>query len=200
MSRARQTFIVLALLAVPGSAFAHTAIKGANNFFNGFLHPVVVPAHLLLLIAVGLFFGQQKLKEIHMPLMVFLLSTMSGLVATTVSRAYQVEDIILAGAAIVGLLIAIAHPIKLFWISTVGAVAGFLLGFDSMQDTLFGVQKYVGLFGSAVGIYCFSLYPMLIADYFKKKPWQKIGIRVIGSWIAASALLVLALSMSAARL
>jgi F0F1-type ATP synthase assembly protein I len=34
---------------------------------------------------------------------------------------------------------------------------------------------------------------MGFADYFNKKPWQLIGLRVLGSWLAASALMVLAL-------
>ena len=48
----------------------------------------------------------------------------------------------------------------------------------------------------AWGIYLLLLYPIALADYFNKKAWQKIGIRIIGPWVAASSLLVLTLSLS----
>lgn len=35
-----------------------------------------------------------------------------------------------------------------------------------------------------------------IADVFSKKPWQRVGLRILGSWLAASSLLVLALTAS----
>lgn len=67
---------------------------------------------------------------------------------------------------------------------------------DSGQETLSDKEKLVSLFGSGVGIYLLLLYPIALADYFNKKAWQKIGIRIIGSWVAASSLLVLTLSLS----
>jgi len=36
---------------------------------------------------------------------------------------------------------------------------------------------------------------MILAEYLQKKSWGKIGIRILGSWIAASAILVLALAL-----
>jgi urease accessory protein len=185
---------------VPGLAFAHTPISGINNFYNGLLHPVLVPAHLLLLIAAGLFFGQQGTKENHAALLVYLAAIASGLVAAWFSPGAQVEDVILAIAMAIGLLIAISPRVSLYWCSVIAAVTGFFLGFDSTQEFLFGKEKFIALFGSGVGIYFFSLFPMGLADYFRKKPWQKIGVRVIGSWLAASSLLVLALSFSSLRL
>jgi hydrogenase/urease accessory protein HupE len=189
-------FFLCCLSALPTIAFAHTPIKGINNFYNGLLHPVLVPAQLLLLIAVGLFFGQQGPKENQAALMTYLAATALGLFAAWFSTGVQIEVIILASAATLGLLIALSLRVSLYWRLLIGAAAGFVLGLDSAQETLFGKDRFVALFGSGVGIYFFSLYPMGFADYFQKRPWQKIGVRVIGSWLAASSLLVLALSLS----
>jgi hypothetical protein len=71
---------------------------------------------------------------------------------------------------------------------------------DSAQDALSGKEKLVSLLGSGLALYLLFLYPMALADVFNKKPWQMIGVRVIGSWIAASSLLVLALSYSFASM
>jgi len=38
---------------------------------------------------------------------------------------------------------------------------------------------------------------MVFADWFGKRSWQRIGLRVLGSWAAASSLLVLSLAFAA---
>lgn len=188
------------LLLVPDLASAHTPIKGINNFFNGALHTVLEPSHLLLFIAVGLFFGQQRLTELEWVLKLTLAAVISGLVAAWyIADGAFVGYIILACAAIIGLLIAASPRIPVFLYAIIGVIAGFTLGLDSAMDSLTGKEKFLGLFGTAVGIYFFSIYPIVISDYCSRKTWQKIGVRVVGSWIAASAFLVLALSVSSTR-
>jgi len=106
------------------------------------------------------------------------------------------EIFFLSGAAIIGLLIASNLSIGYYLCAAIAALIGLFIGIDSAQETLSGTVKLVTLFGSGVGIYLSFLYSMGFADYFNKKPWQKIGVRVIGSWIAASSLLVITLSYS----
>jgi len=183
------------LLAFSDTALAHTPIAGIGNFYNGLLHPVLVPAHLLLLIAVGLFFGQQGLKKVESALGVFVAATLCGLIVAGFSIGPEVELLILILAAAIGLLVAAKPRLGLFWSLLVGALAGFSLGIDSAQETLTGKEKLVSLFGSGVAIYLLLLYPMSLAAYFSNKGWQKVGVRIVGSWIAASAFLVLALSL-----
>lgn len=184
------------LLFTPGLAVAHMPIKGINNFYNGLIHPVLVPSHLLLLIAMGLFFGQQGPKENQKALVVFLIATIVGLIVAWFSIGVDMEMFLLSGSAAIGLLVAISPAAGLFWCSIIVALVGLSVGMDSAQETLSGKEKFLSLFGSGVGIYLLFLYPMAFADYFNKKTWQKIGVRVVGSWVAASSLLVLALSLS----
>jgi urease accessory protein len=185
-----------ALLAAPGLAIAHSPIKSLNGFYNGLLHPVFVPAQLLLLIVVGLFFGQQGMKENLTAVGVFMAATATGLVAAWFSSGSDQQTILLSIAAIVGVLIAASPTAGRYLCTFIGAVAGFFLGLDSAQETLSGKLKFLSLFGSGVGIYLLMLYPMGIANFLQKKHWQKTAIRIVGSWLAASSLLVLALSFS----
>lgn len=106
------------------------------------------------------------------------------------------EVLILLLSAATGVLIAINSEVKLLLCMVLAGLAGFSLGIDSAQETLSGKEKFISLFGSGVAINFVLLYPMTIADYFQKKTWQKIGIRIVGSWVAASSVLVLALSFS----
>jgi len=185
----------LALLA-SDTAFAHSPIEGIGNFYNGLLHPVFVPAHLLLLIAVGLLLGQQEPKPIETVLGIFAFAILAGLTGAWFSISTEMEAFILVLATATGLLIAINPGIKLLWCIAIAVLAGFFLGIDSAQETLSGKEKLVSLFGSGVAIYFLLLYPMVLAEYFKKNTWQRTGIRIVGSWVAASSLLVLALSFS----
>ncbi len=175
---------------------AHSPIEGLGNFYNGLLHPVLVPAHLLLLVAAGLFLGQQGPKSIPFVLGTFAFAITSGLTVAWFSVATETETYILALSAALGLVIAVGPKVAMHWYIPVTMLAGFLLGMDSAQEELSGREKFVALFGSGIVIYLLILYPMSLAEYLHKKAWQRIGVRVVGSWIAASSLLVLALSFS----
>jgi hydrogenase/urease accessory protein HupE len=187
---------VLPFLVMPALAYAHMPIKGMANFYNGLLHPVLVPAHILLLVAAGLHFGQQGINENKIPILVFLVATVLGMISSVFSAGSNFNVILLAGATIIGLLVATNLRLSVYWCAIIGALAGFVIGLDSAQETLLGRDKFVALSGSAVGIYLLMLYPMGFADYFNKKPWQRVGVRIIGSWLAATSFLVLSLSLS----
>jgi len=188
------------LLTIPEIAAAHTPIQGISNIFNGMLHPILTPSHLLLLIAAGLFFGQLGFEEAQPALLASIASVVLGLIFSAISPGPQVEVFILVWATITGLLVAAALKIPLYWYFIVGAVAGFSLGFDSAQETLSGKERVIALFGTGVSIYFLSLYPIGIADFCNKKHWLRTGIRIFGSWIAASSLLVLTIEISSIKM
>lgn len=199
MTRRFGALLFCCLIATPNIAAAHTPIKGIGNLFNGMLHPVLTPSHLLLLIAVNLFFGQKGFKETEKSLLASIVAVVLGLTTSGFSPGPQVEVFILVWAAITGLLIAASPKLRIYWYFVIGIAAGFSLGFDSAQETLSGKENIIALFGSGVGIYFFSLYPFGFAEFCNNRNWLRIGVRVIGSWIAASSLLVLALQFSSVK-
>jgi hypothetical protein len=77
----------------------------------------------------------------------------------------------------------------------IAALVGLLLGLDSPQQMPSDQDRLAAMFGNSVSLYLLMLYPMALADRFNTLTWQKIGVRVLASWVAASALLVLALSL-----
>ena len=188
--------LCLTLLVIPEAALAHSPIEGLGNFYNGLLHPVLVPSHLLLLVAIGIFIGQQGQKVLQPAIGTFAFATIAGLTVAWFSAIEGTEALVLVLSAVIGLVIAIAPNVPLIWCGAIALMAGFFLGIDSAQEELSGMDKLVTLFGNAVAIYFIVLYPMALANRLNKKEWQKIGMRVVGSWIAASSLLVLALSFA----
>jgi len=63
---------VFVLLAVPTGAQAHGAIKGLEGFTSGLVHPLTTPAHVLVIVALGLLLGQQKPLDLKRPLLVLM--------------------------------------------------------------------------------------------------------------------------------
>jgi hydrogenase/urease accessory protein HupE len=131
---------------------------------------------------------------------VFLGAIIVGLTAAGFSLVGEVETFILTGAVIIGLLVASNLPVGLNWLAFIAVLAGLFLGMDSMQEALSGSDKVVSLFGSGIGIFILLLGPTAIADHFNEKKWQEIGVRIVGSWVAASSLMVLVLSFSSVSL
>ena len=185
-----------ALLAAPTSVLAHSPIEGIDSLYSGVLHPLFVPAHLLLLIALGLFIGQRGSNENQRVIFVFLGAILVGLTVAWFDLPLQPELALLAAATLIGLMIASRLPLSPGWCAFIAATVGVLLGVDSAQASLTGKEKLASLFGSSIGIYLLFLYAMVIGDYLNKGHRRQIGLRVIGSWVAASALLVLALSLA----
>lgn len=179
----------------PDLALAHVPFAGLNDLYNGLLHPVVVPAHLLLVAAAGLFLGKHGSKVVPPSFLLFCLFTFGGLVATIFFTGGVGEQYLLGVAAAIGLLIAANLRIPFFLCLIFAALTGFLLGLDSTQTVLVGNAKFFSLLGSGLGLCFLFLYPLVFADYFGDRNWQKIGVRIVGSWVAASSILVLALSL-----
>ena len=191
-----RTLVLTGLFFVPGIASAHSPIEGINTFYNGLLHPVFVPAHLLLLIALGLFIGQRGMEQNNLAMSAFLVASLTGLVAAWFSIGMSPEIILVCSSAILGVLVASKLAVAPLWCTIIAAIAGLLIGIDSAQETLSGKEKFFTLLGTGVGVNLLLLYSTGLANYMNGKAWQKIGVRILGSWVAASSLLVLVLSFS----
>lgn len=184
------------LLTTPQLAFAHSPIKGINNFYNGLLHPVLVPSHLLL-IAAGLFVGQHATPVIRQALGVCVLAALLGLLASNHLLLAALEAFLLCAAATLGILVAAHFNVPSLVCGAIAGVVGFAVGLDSVEETLTATPKLMAMTGTFVGICLLFLYVVGLANYCKQRDWQIIGTRIVGSWIAASALLVLALLVAA---
>ena len=187
--------VVILLLVVPGVAHAHAPLQGVNPFFNGFIHPLFVPPHFLLLLATGLLLGQQGVKSQPVVVRGFFVATFLGLILAWFSIVQLAEMFLLVASVSVSLLAVVSFPVDYRVCMLIAMVAGFAAGVDSSFETLSNMDRLMALCGSGVGIGMLMLYPMLLTHHFSKKHWQKIAVRVISSWIAASALLVLALRL-----
>ncbi|MGD8557933.1 MAG: HupE/UreJ family protein [Chromatiales bacterium] len=194
--------LALVLACMPGIALAHAPIEGMDSFYNGVLHPVLVPAHLLAIMTAGMLIGQQGVKRMQAPLIAFLFVLIAALTTTgflDLSLPESVgERLLLSMAVLCGVLVAVEMELSLMPLMTLGIVLAFLVGMDSSQPELQGRAKLAILTGTGVGGFLLILYAAAAAE-FANRHWQKIGIRILGSWATASAFIVLAFSFASIR-
>ena len=185
-----------ALLFVTDAAQAHTVIPGVGGFVGGLLHPLLVPAHLLALAALGLLVGQQQKRARRALLALFAAGLLAGLAVVVSAIAVEDADIvILIGAAAAGLLAALARPISIVLTGALAVITGAAMELDSVPDEISMSATVLALTGTLIAAAMALLLVALLAAE-RRRDWQRIGIRILGSWSAASAILVLALRLA----
>jgi urease accessory protein len=83
-------------------------------------------------------------------------------------------------------------PKPLAWL--LAAIAGAALALDSPPQAVTIAEAYATLAGTAVGA-CAMLVGVSAVAAHAHADWQRLGVRILGSWIAASAILVLAIQL-----
>jgi len=188
--------VVLALFAFPGTAHAHTTIKGLGEFANGIVHPLTTPAHVLILLGLGLLAGQHPPLNLKPLMLVFAPLLAIALALTTTGLVQSVYPPILICLALgLGALVALAVPVPPLASRTLFALAALAIGFDSAVEsnsTAAVVKTLLGTWLIVVFVVCDLAYYVSLGA---GKKWIAVGIRVIGSWIIAISLLVLAFSL-----
>jgi hydrogenase/urease accessory protein HupE len=187
-------FAVVALALSRGDAHAHDFIAGAG-FANGFLHPLLVPSHALCLLAFGLMTGQQDRPHRVFLVTLFPVILIAGILMIVAAYSLTVaQTLLLACGGAAGLLTAFAQPLPRIVSASILAIGGLSLIFDSVPSVVSRLDSVLALSGTAFG----AILALVLAAYAAAsltRDWQRIGIRILGSWTAASALLVLALRL-----
>ncbi len=168
--------------------------SAAQVFLAGLLHPLLAPAHALALIGLAALAGSAKRRGGNVA--AFALGIVGGLVA--VARGIgetPANDVLLAAAAICGLATA-ALPHVPAWIAVLSAlVVGAAIGLDSPPEVISLRDAVLMLAGVGCGgILAFAFLAAIAAE--AARLWQGVPLRVAGSWIAAIAVLVLALRLA----
>lgn len=182
-----------ALLA--GPALAHSPIPGIGHFYNGMLHPALVPAHALALLAMGLWLGQRGVASGGLALAAFSLALPAGLaLATVLTVADSTTDaLLLAIGGSLALSVAAARSGPRWLSAALALVMGLALGLGSLPDKLSSTPLWLSLAGTWLGATLVIAWVAALQEW-ARRDWMRLGMRVVGSWLAASALIVLALA------
>lgn len=183
-------------LILPGSAHAHSPFPGAGDFIGGLLHPVTSPAHVLVIIGLGLMAGRRTLAELKEPAITFALGSAFGLLLTTTGMMKAVPPVLpVAIALAAGALLALEKSLPPTAMNTLFGAAALVLGLDSAVESSSTWTVTKTLLGNWISLVLLVVDLAIYVTFGGDAKWLKIAIRIVGSWIIAIALMVLAFSM-----
>jgi urease accessory protein len=167
-------------------------VEGLGGFYGGLLHPLQTPTHALALLALGLLIGQQPAHKRVLPLMLFASGLAAGLIALALAVGETpAATALLAGIAVSGALVAAVLRLPLPVLGALAAAMGAALGLDSPPAVISLQEAIFMLIGTGLGATIALALVSAVAARMARD-WQQIGVRVLGSWTAASALLAIA--------
>jgi hydrogenase/urease accessory protein HupE len=182
-------------LSHAASALAHSSIQGLDEFQNGFLHPLMTPVHLLVLVTFGLWLSRRRpfaparevgtfaassalafgavlmFPKLEMPLLPVMLTAVAG-ASVIASGAREQAAVRYVGFALAGALLGLDSAPDFFWITRWNA-------FKTVAGSWFGLQ---------IGILWVGYYSSLLPD----RKWATYGVRIIASWVIAIAVMMIA--------
>ena len=186
--------LALAVLAAQ-PVMAHPPPLGIGGFAGGLLHPLFVPAHALTLVGLGVLIGQQTGWG-RAVVLVAIVALAAGLGVMTLGVVpLFVGEALLALAAVTGLLVALARPMPEIVGGVLATATGFLIALDSPPEVLSLREANLMLIGTGLGAALLLIVTSELARRLESA-WPRIGLRILGSWVAASAILVLALRLA----
>jgi hydrogenase/urease accessory protein HupE len=219
-SRAISTALVVVIWLHPAPALAHGSLA-VGDFYSGMLHPLLHFETLLPTLALALWSGQLGGPHSSRLPLAFLGAALLGTVAGILEIDLYLGPASLRLSMLVfGLLVAAQGKLP----ASLAMAMAFLFGlFEGQINTydpetkierpllfIAGVGSSIGLIlletkierpllfiagvGSSIGLILFHVVTRVVRY---RAFWVQTGVRVLGSWIAATGLLVLALEWGA---
>jgi len=172
-------------------AHAHLMTTGLGPFYDGLAHLFVTPEDLLPVIALSLLAGLRGPGFGRTVLLTLPLACLAGNLASLLVTAQVALPLVGAALTIVlGALVAADLPLPLAALTGfaifLGLFSGGVSGSEMARDQALGL----GGIGAATAVF---VVVAIIAGNTTvlKAQWARIAVRIGGSWIAASGLLML---------
>jgi urease accessory protein len=188
--------LALWLLAGVPQALAHTSNKSIGDFYAGMLHPATALEHLLPFLALGLLAGQRG-GNAQGTVAAFALALMLGAVcAMWMSTLPGVTLVNLSSAVVLGALLTSACAFPVWLPYGLAVLFGLSHGYANAEAIVPPIKPYLFIPGVGLAGLMLSGYALIAVDWVlrQKYGWMRIAVRVLGSWIAAIGILVLAAS------
>jgi urease accessory protein len=184
----------LAFTIAAGPALAHPPVPGVGGFLGGLLHPMFVPAHTLAVLAIGLLIGQQAWSRTAA--LAYIAAVAIGLAVLTFGFVPRLmTELLLVLTVACGALVALARPLPEAAGCVLAGATAFVLALDSPPEVISVREANFMLIGTGFGATLLMIAAVEVAARLRGD-WQRIGARIIGSWVAAAAILVLAVRLA----
>ena len=186
------------LIALAGDARAHAFSPDAGHFYSGLTHAFIDPGQVLLLLGFALLAAQRDLTTartvvIGMPLLALVISTLP------VPAAWLpiAEVGVLLAASLVSFTLVLAIPCASGWLKGMALTSalgpGLINGAELAREDWLVPRLYLS--GAALGIFLMVMGSFILASTARSAfgAHAEVATRVLGSWLLACSLLLLAL-------
>lgn len=177
------------LAATP--AHAHLVQTGFGTFYDGIVHLVLTPTDLFLVLALGLLAGisgaaASRAVLLGLPGAWFAGEALGAWFPATGELALATTISFGVAGALVALNVRLSRPI----LAALACGAGALHGYVNGATMISAGADALSLLGAALAV--FTLVTLTAALVVSREVhWQRIAVRVAGSWIAAVGILML---------
>ena len=181
------------MVLLPGSAYAHLVETRCGPFYDGFCHSFVTPTDLLIVLAISLLAGFAGPAGGRTTLFALTLSWIGGAIigATCLDRTLPIPVAALAGTSLaVGLLVASNWRSPRRVLELLALSIGFGMGLSNGAEFSAVSDGPLALVGNGTCLFVVTSWMTALAVKHDTG-WQRIVVRVAGSWIAAVSLLMI---------
>ena len=183
----------------PEAALAHGSLA-VGDFYSGMLHPLLHFETLLPTLALALWSGQLESPLSWRLPVAFLGAALVGAVAGILEvDLYPGPALLRLSMLVLGLLVAARGRLPASLAMAVVFLFGLFEGQIHTYDPETRIERpllFIAGVGSSIGLILFHVATRVVRY---RAFWAQIGVRVVGSWIAATGLLVLALEWAGGR-
>jgi hypothetical protein len=157
---------------------------------------VLVPTNLLALIAFGLLTGRSAGPNSRVTLASFAIGLLAGALLIALGlRDPPAANVLLALAASIGVIVAIGSPLPQIIQIPVAFATGTAIALNAPPQAVTLPTAIAAQFGSGIAALA-ATGVVAFVTLIAQNGWQRFGLRIVGSWMAASAILVLALRLA----
>ena len=189
----------LAIILCPSNAEAHLVTTGLGPIYDGIGHLALSPEVWVPVLALALFAGLRGAATGRLTLFLLPVAWLVGALAGCRMETAAFTGISAISFLVPGALVAADLRLKRGTVATIAAVLGFCDGFlysTAIQPAHSGSLDLVGAVAAL-----FVVVAMVSAFViWLKRPWMRVAVRVVGSWITATGLLLLGWSVHSGRL
>jgi len=170
---------------------AHLVNARFGDFYAGLFHVITAIEHLLPMIALGLFAGQQNPRGARFSIISFFSCLLIGaIIGVNLPEIALLNYLCIFSLIITGGVVIIQWKTTSYWIIIIAGFIGITQGLANGSSLGNGIQLINFIAGVATaGLVIVSIFTGMALSFIES--WQKIAIRVLGSWIAAIGIMYL---------
>jgi hydrogenase/urease accessory protein HupE len=194
MNRRWLPMAALALFLAPGLAQAHLVTTGMGPVYDGIGHLLLSPEDLVAVLGLSLYAGLRGAVAGRRTMFLLPLAWFAAGLAGSMVHSVPALPAPALSFLVLGLFVAADLRLPANAVAVLAALIGLVHGFFNGAALKQGTGT-VGLLGIMVMLFVLvALASALVVSL--KRPWTRIAVRVLGSWIAASGLLLLGWSLA----